>query len=128
MYVQIDPDQKASVASPAGELMPSHATARMSSFPPVSPRDILIETENRRWRVVTVQETQRLRSAVHQELTITELPRSDIEYAIPLLVDAKTVTPASERNFKNAQNVQADTDNKDIFSFWTGGGLRGSSR
>lgn len=120
VFVQFDPNAKMSVQSPNGELMPSHATARMSSFPPVTVRDILIESENRRWRVVNVQETQRLRSAVHQEFAVTEVPRSDIEYTIPLLVDAKSVVPAADRNFTNPQHVENDGDNKDILSFWNG--------
>jgi hypothetical protein len=120
VFVQIDPNAKQSVQSPNGQLMPSHTTARMSSFPLVNQGDILIESENRRWRVVNVQETQRLRSTVHQEFAVTEVPRSDIEYSIPLLVDAKALTPASERNFKNAQHVENDGDNKDILSFWNG--------
>lgn len=118
IYIQFDPSAKQSIATRLGETQPSNASARMSSFPPVSPRDIIIESENRRWRVVNVQQTQRLRAVVHQELQLHEVPRSDVEYAIPLNIDAQSVQPASNRNFKNSQNPESDADNSDILSFW----------
>jgi len=120
VYVQFDPNPKSAVGSPEGEILPSMTTARMSSFPPVTQRDILVESENRRWRVVNVQETQRLRAAVHQELTLAEIPRSEVEFAIEVKVDPRELTPAAERNFTNSQNVGADGDNRDILSFWNG--------
>lgn len=120
VFVQFDPSPKISVPAPTGELQPVTARARMSSFPPVSFRDILIESENRRWRVVNVETTQRLRAVVHQEFGLIEVPRTDVEYAIPLNVDAKTVAPADEGNFTNQQNVESDGDLQDILSFWSG--------
>lgn len=118
IFIQFDPNPKQSLAQPLGEMQPSNAAARMSSFPPVSLRDIIIESENRRWRVVNVQQTQRLRAVVHQELQLHEVPRSDVEYSIPLNIDAQSVTPASERNFKNAQNLETDDPTRDILAFW----------
>jgi hypothetical protein len=126
IYVQFDPNPKLVALQPTGEMQPSNASARMSSFPPISPRDIIIESENRRWRVVNVQQTQRLRAIVHQELQLHEVPRSDVEYAIPLNVDARAVEPAAERNFTNAQNLETDVDESTILSFW--GHPRGVAR
>lgn len=120
IFLQIDPSPKQTQLTDTGEWRPVVASARMSSFPPVNPRDIIIETENRRWRVANVQQTQRLRAVVHQELQLQEIPRGDVEYALPLNVDAKTLTPAAERNFKNAQSIANDDDYSDILSFWRG--------
>lgn len=120
VFVQFDPSPKQVALQPLGEMQPSSTAARTTSFPPVSPRDILIETENRRWRVANVVATQRLRAVVHQELQLAEVPKSDVEYAIPLNIDAKLLAPASERNFTNSQNVQKNADNSDILEFWTG--------
>jgi hypothetical protein len=120
IFLQIDPSPKQTQLAPTGEWQPNVASGRMSSFPPVNPRDIIIETENRRWRVANVQQTQRLRAVVHQELQLQEIPRGDVEYALPLNLDATQVKPASERNFKNAQNIQDDGDYSDITSFWQG--------
>lgn len=120
VFVQFDPSPKVSMPLPTGEIQPVMARARMSSFPPVSVRDILIESENTRWRVVNVETTQRLRAVVHQEMSLIAVPRSDVEYAIPLHVDAKTVAPADEANFTNPQNVESDGDLHEILAFWTG--------
>lgn len=120
IFLQLDPTSKQSAIQQIGEMQPVNTSARMSSFPPVSPRDIIIESENRRWRVVNVSQTQRLRAAVHQELTLHEVPRSDVEYSIPLNVDARTVAPSDEANFTNAQNIEKHDDDSDILSFWSG--------
>jgi hypothetical protein len=127
IFIQLDPTSKQSVIQPTGEMQPVNTTARMSSFPPVSPRDIIIESENRRWRVVNVGQTQRLRAVVHQELQLHEIPKSDVEYSIPLNVDERNVRPSAERNFTNAQNIEKHGDNSDILSFW-GGKARGTIR
>jgi hypothetical protein len=126
VFVQIDPDPKDNQLSSLGETHVSDTTARMISFPPVNPRDILVESENRRWRVVSVGGTQRLRTTVRQELKLHEVPRGDIEYALPIKVNAREVQPAAERNFTNPQNLENDGDYSDIFAVF--GHPRGSVR
>ena len=126
VYVQIDPCGKDRSASALQEMQPMDVAARMISFPPVSPRDILVESENVRWRVISVAHTQRLRAVVHQELRIHAIPIGDIEFDLPLNVDLQKLTPASERNFSNYQDIEKDGDYRDIISFW--GGPRGTVR
>jgi hypothetical protein len=124
LFVQIDPSPKQTSIQQTMEMQPNNTTARTSPFPPISPRDILIETENKRWRVVSVSQTQRLRSTVHQELVLHEIPRGDIEYALPVNLDLRTLEPSAERNFKNAQNIANDGDFSDILAGKTRGSLR----
>jgi len=125
-WVQIDPSGKTSSESSLQEMQPKDSSARMISFPPVSPRDILVESENRRWKVISMTSTERLRSVVHQEFKIHEIPKGDIEYALPVNVDLKSLRPSAERNFKNSQNLEADEDYSDIFA--TFGHPRGTQR
>lgn len=125
VFVQIDPFPKTSQRSSLQERQPSDTAGRMISFPPVAPGDILVESENRRWRVISVTPTQRLRATVRQELQIHEIPKGDIEYALPVKVDAKSLKPASERNFTNPQNLD-DQDFSDIFAVY--GHPRGALR
>lgn len=125
-YVQIDPNPKSTQPNSLQEIYPSNTTARLTSFPPVSPRDILVELENRRWRVVSVATTQRLRSVLHQELVIHEIPKGDIEYDLPVTVDLAAQEPAAPRNFSNPQNLEQDETLSDIYKFW--GHTRGTSR
>ena len=68
-----------------GELEPNESAAWMSNFPEVKPRDIIIEQhDGRRWRVVNMQPTRKRRAIVHQNLLLTEINRSDIEWTIPV--------------------------------------------
>ena len=96
----------------------------MAAFPPVKPRDILVESENRRWRVEVVANTQRLRAGLHQELTISEIARGETEFELPLNVDAVSLQPSSERNFTNASNLESTGTFDDIISLY--GTPRGS--
>lgn len=125
IYIQIDPFPKRSVESSLPVQQPSDTVARMICFPPVSPNDIIVEPENRRWRVKTSTPTQRLRANVRQELQLHEIPKGDIEFALPVLVDAKSLNPAANRNFTNPQNLD-DQDYSDIFSVY--GHPRGTLR
>jgi hypothetical protein len=122
IWIQIDPQGKVSNSMPIGEIQPGDVGARMIAFPPVNPRDIIVETENRRWRVITVRETQRLRQTIHQELALHEIPRGDIEFDIPLNPgNLQDLEPAAPRNFTNPQNlenVQKLGDVTDILSFF----------
>lgn len=125
-YVQIDPSPKTVIPTSLQEQQNNNTTARLTSFPPINPRAILIESENRRWRVVSVSQTQRLRSVLRQELQLHEIPRGDIEYDLPVQVDLATMQPAAERNFSNPQNTSSDEDLSDIFAVY--GHPRGSLR
>lgn len=120
-FVQFDPDPKSAQGSPSGEQQIRNSSARLISFPPVKPKDILIETENRRWRVATVAQTERLRARVHQELTIHELPKGDTEYKLPInIADLRSLQPAAERNFTNPQHADNDADLKNILAVYNG--------
>lgn len=125
VFVQIDPFTKVAQKNALQERQPGDTAARMISFPPVSPNDILVESENKRWRVLSVTPTQRLRATVRQELTIHEIPKGDIEYALPVVMDAKSLKPAAERNFTNPHNLD-DKDFSDIFAVY--GHPRGALR
>lgn len=119
VHVQIDPEGKNSQATALGEIQPGDTAARMISFPPVSPRDILVESENTRWKVISVSNTERLRFPVHQELRIHAIPRGDIEYNLPLRFqpnELKKLTTSADRNFTNPQNLEQDGDYSDIYS------------
>lgn len=113
-WVQIEPNVKALQTTALQSQIPSDTVGTMISFPPVKPKDILIESENKRWKVDHVRETQRLRSTVRQMLGLHEIPRGDIEYALPVNVDLLQ-SPSSNRNFTNRQNTDNE-DYSDIFA------------
>jgi hypothetical protein len=127
MWIQIDPSTNAPVVGQLQEQHPNNTSARTTSFPPIKSRDIIIESENKRWRVVSMTPTERLRATVRQELQLHEIPRGDVEYSLPVNVDVTTLVASPERNFKNSQNVD-DEDFSDIFGYYSGRPPRGALR
>ncbi|MFW9801074.1 MAG: hypothetical protein ACFFFC_00355 [Candidatus Thorarchaeota archaeon] len=108
LSIQIDPSSKSTQQNSTGETQQSNTTARMGNYPLVKPNDIIVEPENRRWRVVHANSTERLRAKVHHELTLHEIVKGDIEFQIPINIsDLKNLEPSPERNFSNAQNMEA---------------------
>ncbi len=99
-WIQFDPNPRQSQLIPTGEVQHSNTQARLSAFPPVKTRDIIVEAENRRWRVGPCGGTQKRRAVVHQELTLVELVPGDIEFQLPIQVDNPlTLQMSDERNF-----------------------------
>lgn len=117
IFIQIDNFPRTSQSTSLQEMQPGDTAARMISFPPVVTNDIIVEAENVRWRVLSKTPTQRLRSTVRQELALHEIPKGDIEYGLPVQVDARTFKPSAERNFTNPQNLD-DEDFSDIFAVY----------
>lgn len=101
-YCQIDPSADASqILGGPGETQQKNTTARTIFFPPIDPRDLLVEAENKRWRVHSRTYTERARSPVKQELQLHRIPEGDMEFAIPINVDILTESPTAPRQFQN---------------------------
>lgn len=81
-FVQIDPSPETNQQTNVGEIQQSNTTARLGFYPPLKPKDVIIEPDNRRWRVTQKNSTQRLRVDVHQEVQLHEIPKGDVEYCI----------------------------------------------
>lgn len=111
-WMSIDPDPKAEQTMSVGNTSQSNTTARMGFFPPVKPRDIIVEPENARWRVTQVTGTEQLRVVVHQEVQLHKIPITDIEYKIKFdpggSLSNMWLGPA--RNFTNPHNLESFRD------------------
>jgi hypothetical protein len=114
--LQIDPAPKVTQQTSLVETQQQNATARVPYFPPLKPRDILVEAENIRWQVVTVSNTQRLRAILHQEIQIHRLPESDIEFKLPINIDdLQQLETSPNRAFTCPQHLDA----ADGADWWT---------
>jgi hypothetical protein len=113
-WMSIDPDPKSEQTMSVGSTTQSNTTARMGFFPPVKPRDLIIEPENQRWRVVQVTGTEQLRVTVHQEVQIHKIPITDIEYKIKFDIGGtlSNMWLAPARNFTNPHNFEAFRDDE----------------
>ena len=67
------------------EQQPDATTAWMSNEPRVSPKDIIIENGNKRWRIGAVSMTQKKRVLVHQLMQLKGINQNDIEYVLPMV-------------------------------------------
>lgn len=106
--VQIDPHTQNVQSNVPLQRQQADTRARMPDYPMLKPKDLIIEPENTRWRVVTVTPTERLRHVVRQELTLHEIDKSEVEYQIPVrLGDLREFEPTPIRNFVNAQDVDS---------------------
>lgn len=124
-WLSIDPTPDAEQNTNVGPHHQQNTTARMGYYPPLKPRDIIVEPENKRWRVVSITTTEQVRSPVHQEIQIHEIPQSDMEYKVEFDIGAaiKDLWMAPARNFTNPQNLEGFKDEEipDIMSIYPGG-------
>ncbi len=114
IWVQIDPPAK-SQQNQAQQIDQRVATtARTSFYPNISPDDLLVEAENKRWTVDTVKVSERLRAPIKQELTIIQRVTSDIEYRVPINLEValRDIQPSPPRMFTNPQDLIAAIDEK----------------
>lgn len=107
-YMQIDPSPKTHQVTNIGEQQQSDTTARMPHYPALKPGDVIVEAENRRWRIVQAGQTEKGRAASHQEIVMHEIPKKDVEYSVPLDMEEAlrdlSISPA--RNFTNPHNFE----------------------
>lgn len=114
VWMQFDPSSKSDQTSNVGTMQQSNTTARIGYYPPLKPRDLIIEGENRRWKVVSVTQTEQGRAPVHQEIQLHEVPPRDIEFEVPLQLEEalKDLYLNPPRNFSNPQTLESFLDNE----------------
>lgn len=114
VWVQIDPAAKAQQNQAQQAAQHQATTARTSFFPNIVPGDVLVEAENRRWSVLTVQMSERLRAPIKQELTMRAIERTDIEYTLPINLDRalRDIQPSPARMFTNPTQLANTIDER----------------
>lgn len=109
-WLQIDPGSSLSEqVMTVGTTQQVNTTARCVDVVQLKPRDVIIESENKRWRVVAVNQTEHGRAPIHLELQLHAIPESDIEYSIPIPLEEelKDLALSPARNFTNPQTLQS---------------------
>ncbi len=108
-WIQYDPTANNNQQTNLGQIQQNNTTARMGYFPALKPNDLIIEPENRRWRVVTVSATEHGRTALLQELQLHEIPMTDIEFEIKLDIGSalRDMYINPEANYANPHNLEA---------------------
>jgi hypothetical protein len=118
-FIQFDPESKSEQLTSMMEQEALNTSARLLASPFVKPKDIFVESENRRWKINSVSGTERLRAVVHQEITLHEIPKGDIEYKLPVnITDLRALSPSAERNFTNPQHRDNDGNVKSLLAVY----------
>lgn len=108
VWMQVDPSPRTTQTTRGGSQQQSNTTARVGYYPPLKPNDLIVEPENRRWRVVSVELAEQNRAPVHQELVLHEIPPKDIEFEVPLHLDGalRDLWLSPPRNYSNPQSLE----------------------
>lgn len=122
VWVQIDPAAKAQQNNAQQINQQTLTTARMSFYPNVVPGDLVVEAENKRWRVTKVTQSERLRTPIKQELVMLQINDTDIEYKLPInLTEAlRDIQPSPSRMFTNPTDIAGSIDERtpDVFAIY----------
>ena len=104
-YIQIDPNPKNVRMTSLQEQQSNDTRARLISFPPVAPRDILVEADNKGGAC----ETSTLLNDFVQFFIKNWFfmnSRGDIEYNLPVNVDLKNLQSSRREKLYDPQNVE----------------------
>lgn len=109
VWAQIEPEPMQEQTSSVGAVHSSDTSAKVANIGNLKPRDLLIEPENRRWRVMAVSQTEHGRAGTHYDVRLHEVPEGDVEYAIELKMEEalRDLALAPARNFTNPHNLES---------------------
>jgi len=109
LWVQFDPSPIAEQRTDLKEHQFIQTTARTSFFPPIKPKDMIVEAENRRWRVERVSFTEKHRAVIRQELMLSEIAKDDVRSAVPINADL-LMDHVGQKAMKRPMSLQHNED------------------
>jgi|GEM_PF-1156499 len=120
VWIQIDPAAKSQQNNAQQIGQQTGTTARTSFYPNIVPGDVIVEAENKRWRVDKITLSERLRSPIKQELVILQINDTDIEYRLPIKLDEaiQDIQPSPPRMFTNPTDLNSAISDRipDVFA------------
>lgn len=80
----INPSPKFSEINMFGEWKPSDNLITMLNYPPLQPRDIIVDDQGRRWAVIQIRTVEKLGRVIEQSAQLGLIDYGDILYSIPV--------------------------------------------
>jgi hypothetical protein len=105
VYINITAPSRDLLETMMGDSEPIQGEGFLANYPVLKPRDVIIENENKRWRVQKVITSQKFRSLISQRIALSQLVPSDIEFRLPVNLEDYVDYPAEERNWTNQQTL-----------------------
>ena len=109
VFAQIDQTNVTEQVSPQLHTQTFFYGMRCGPTPFVKPLDLLIDNQNRRYRIIDVQTTSRLGVSVRHECRMLLLQRGAIEDTVPLRVDTRSVRQRPYRVYTNPHVLQGES-------------------
>lgn len=89
---------------------------RTGPAPAIKPMDLIIDYQNRRFRVAAISGTSRLGVSIRQEIRLVQIQRGSIDDRVPLKIDVESLQPFPEREFTNPHSLESsEPDISSIF-------------
>jgi hypothetical protein len=83
-FVDFEPTKEAVQITQFGEFQENDTVVWITNYPPVKPRDVVVDQMSRRWKVVSVRRIERLGFVVQQFMQLRIIQKVDIEQSIPV--------------------------------------------
>lgn len=110
-YVQIIPGTDNLTQTQAGDTENTFATIILGNYPIISPRDVIVDNENNRWRIQSgVQSSYMLGAVVSQRAKAVLLSRSEVEYKLPKIGTEYLNYPSASHNYERIMDYSHLTD------------------
>lgn len=93
-FVDVNPSPNVIAIANFGKIEENQTIAWTANYPELSANDMIVEQDNRRWRVVQVNTVTKNRYIVQQMPLLQEIDRADSEYLLP--VDLTLKAPAED--------------------------------
>ena len=83
-FVNFTPGNKVIQLAGPIEQEPSEKTTDMTGYPLMNPGDLIVDPQNRRWRVSNIQERSKQGFVFRQILRLTEISRTEVVYKLKI--------------------------------------------
>jgi hypothetical protein len=111
-YGMVITPNEATTHAPFGDMQTENTSILLGNYPELFEGDIIIEAENIRWRVGSnIGKVNKARALVRQQAPIHHIPKSDMEYSLPMNLGAdeiRELQASPERNYTNPQTLESD--------------------
>jgi len=107
-YAVKPPTQERSQPTALFEMQVNDVVMWFSSKPRIKPRDLVVDSDGRRWRAVAVRKSEKLWALTRQTVLLREITKDQVEFDIAITgwdVDSFTASPA--RQFIRATDIDS---------------------
>jgi hypothetical protein len=102
------PHQEVVALTSLVELQPNDVIMWFNADPHIKPRDLVVDTEMRRWRAINIRRSEKSQALTRQTVQMRLISRDQIEYKIPVRGWTRdNVTAAAHRQYIRATDVDS---------------------